>query len=320
MSTPVNPLGIPSTIDTFILNTTLAHFTKQLTDNAYDKPTIWKILEAECKKHVDGGVSIVEQLVEKEQDDGGFYLGADVLNNTQKNTLGMVEFQWQNMYEPITISRDEERMNNGDKEKILNLLATKTYLSSMAMYNRGEQAISQALVEANNLKSLDELVGTGTFGSINGSTDTFWQSTVTSSGAFNTQGLADMSTAYNATAAGVDVDTTTHIFTTRTIYQKYEDTGLSLDRVSNSSLSYNVGKKALTFKGEPVLWGKYIKSGEMLGLNMRYIKLYVDSKTDFITLPFIGSNKQTVRVSYMLWRGAFGTNNRRRNWKLTDVT
>lgn len=76
----------------------------------------------------------------------------------------------------------------------------------------------------------------------------------------------------------------------------------------------------LTFKGIPIVYGNKIGSGIMYGVNMNYLKLYVDSATDMSTSEFIMPTNQTVRVAYILWRGAFGTNNRRRHFKLTSIS
>ena len=120
MATPVSPLFLQSTIDTTVLNTSLADYQKRLVDNVYDSNVILRIANSmDSKKMINGGGSIIEQLIESEQDNGGFYLGADVLNNTQDNTLTQVEYRWQNVYEPINITRDEERSNSGDVHKIL---------------------------------------------------------------------------------------------------------------------------------------------------------------------------------------------------------
>lgn len=173
MATPSSPQFIPSTIDTFVLNTTLADYNKKLTDNAYDANTFLRILGQRCKQTVNGGGSIVRSLIEAEQDNGGFYLGSDILNNTQTNTLALVEYKWQNCYEPIQLTRDEERQNSGDEHKILNLVATKTMLSEKAISKRMEQALSTSVGDANNLNDIGTVVNTGTLGSISGATDTF---------------------------------------------------------------------------------------------------------------------------------------------------
>jgi hypothetical protein len=151
--------------------------------------------EAGNKKMINGGTSIVETLIRDKQNAGGFYLGADVLNNTQVNTTTLLEYKWQNAYEPIQITRDEERQNSGDIHKIIDLVGTKIQLSERAINDRMDQALSTPVGEANNLIDLETLVNTGTLGTIAGASNSFWQSTVTTSGAFATQGLSDMATA-----------------------------------------------------------------------------------------------------------------------------
>ena len=320
MATPQNPVFMPSTIDTAVLNTTLADYSKRLTDNRYNSNVLLRIANgAGSKRVIDGGGSIIEPLIENEQDNGGFYLGADVLNNTQENTLTQVEFKWQNVYEPIVITRDEERSNSGDMHKILPLLQTKTLLSEKALDKRMDQALSKPVASANNLINLEDLVGTSTLGSIDGGTDTFWQSTVTASGAFATQGLTDMTTAFYAVSGSANEENPTHLITTKAIFQKFEQTRLPLERISNGDMSANSGFRNLTFKGIPVVYGNNIATGLLFGLNMNYISLAVDSATDFVTTEFITPTNQTVKVSYILWRGNMVTNNRRRHFKLTSI-
>lgn len=316
-----NEYGIPGTVDTAVLSMSLSDYQKRLVDNVYNDVVILKLAsEAGNKKVINGGLSIVETLIKQKQQDGGFYLGADVLNNTQKNTTNLVEFKWQNAYEPIVISRDEERQNGGEMHKIIDLVGAKIQLSERAIKDRMDQALSTPVGEANNLNDLETLVNTGSLGNLSGSTDTFWQSTVTTSGAFATQGLTDMTTATYAVASSATMDTPTVYLTNKTIFQKFEQTRLPLERITNGNLSANAGFTSLTFKGKPVVYGNYIGSGLMFGLNMNYVYLAVDSETDFVTTPFITPANQTIKVAYILWRGNLVTNNRRRQFKLTSIS
>jgi len=320
MATPSSPQFIPSTIDTFVLNTSLADYNKKLTDNIYNSNTILGILGSRAKTTLNGGASIVRNLIEAEQDNGGFYLGSSILNTTQNNTLTMVEYKWQNAYEPIQITRDEERQNSGDEHKILTLAGVKTSLSEKAIMKRMEQAMSTPVSEANNLIDLDTLVNTGTLGSIAGGTDTFWQATVTTSGAFATQGLSDMSTLYYTISSSGTEENPNLILTTKTVFQKYEQTRLPLERISNGDLTFNAGATGLTFKGIPITYGNYIGSGKLYMLNTNYIQFVVDSATDFITTPYITPTNQTVKVAFILWRGQLLTDNRRRQGKLNSIS
>jgi hypothetical protein len=313
--------GIPSTLDTAVLNTSLADYQKRLVDNRYNEPIIERQCNrSETKRMINGGLSIVESLIKDKQTDGGFYLGADLLNTTQGNTIATVEFKWQNAYEPIQITRDEERQNSGEAHKILDLVATKTKLANKAIKDRLDQAFTTPVSAANNLQDLETIVNTGTLGTIAGATDTFWQSTVTVSGSFVTQGLTDMATATWAVSASSENDSPTIYITTKAVFQKYWNTRLPLERIANAEMTANAGAKNLTFMGTPIIYGNYVGSGLMFGLNMNYIYLAVDSETDYITTPFIAPTNQTVKVAFVMWRGQLYTNNRRRQFKLTTIS
>ena len=317
-TTMTSPYAVPTTIDDSILTTSLADYQKRLVDNVYNSNTLLGICNG-VKRIIDGGTSIVETVIKEKQDDGGFYLGADVLNNTQGNDTTIVEFRWQNAYEPVQITRDEERSNSGDTHKILSLVGMKTQLAEKAIGDRLEQGLSTTVGEANNLNSLVDIVGTGTLGTIAGATYTFWQATLTTSGAFATQGLTDMTTATYAVSSSASQDNPTNYITTKTVFQKFEQTRLPLERISNT-LTANAGYTNLTFKGRPLTYGNYIDSGYLYGLNTNYLYLAVDSATDMVTTPFISPTNQTVKVAYILWRGNLITNNRRRHFRLSSIS
>lgn len=319
-----NPYSIPTTIDSVVLATSLADYRPTMADNVYQNNAILQVLSSK-KESVDGGNSIVQPVMVTKQDDGGFYLGADVLNNTQKNFANQAEFLWQNAYEPIQLTRDEERQNSGIEHKILSLLGAKTMSSTKAISDRLEQGFSAPLASANNLNDLQTICDTGTLGTLSGSTTTAWQATKTTSGAFATQGLTDMTTATYLVSASATVDNPTHYITNKTIFQKFEQTRLPLERISQGRSdegggTANAGFTNLVFKGKPVIYGNYIASGILLGINMNYIHLSVDSMTDLITTDFLTPVNQTVRVAYILWRGQLWTDNRRRHFQLNSIT
>ena len=306
--------------DSVVLTTSLADYRKQLVDNIYNDVPLLRVLnEAGRKRMVDGGVSIVEHIISAKQTDGGFYLGSDPLNTTQGDNTVLCEYPWQNAYEPIQITRDDERQNAGSSHKMLDLVGTRIQLAEMAMKDRLGQALVTSVGEANKLIPMSTLVNTGTLGTIAGATDTFWQSTVTTSGAFAAQGLTDMSTLYYALSASSAKDNPTHIFTTSAIFQKYEQTRLPLERIQNT-LTANAGFTNLTYKGVPIIYDQYVDSGTMYMMNTNYWNLVVDTATDMVTTPFIAPSNQTVKVAFILWRGQQTTNNRRRLGKLSSIS
>ena len=311
--------GIPTTINSVVLATSLSDYQPTMADNVYNHNAFLQMV-SDKKDLIDGGNSIVQPIMVTKQDDGGFYLGADVLNNTQKNFANQVEFLWQNAYEPIQLTRDEERQNSGSEHKILSLLGAKMKSSELAIADRLEQALSTPTANANNLIDINTLTSTGALGSVSGSTVTAWQATVVTSGPFVTQGLSDMTTGTYLVSASATVDNPTHYVTTKTIFQKFEQTRLPLERIANGTTSANAGFVNLSFKGKPVIYGNYIATGYLYGLNMNYIKLAVDTMTDMITTDFLTPVNQTVRVAYILWRGQLWTDNRRRQLQLTSIT
>lgn len=306
--------------DDVVLTTSLADYRKTLVDNVYnDVPTLRILNQAGRKRMVDGGVSIVEHLVSAKQNDGGWYQGNDPLGTTQGQNTMLVEFKWQNGYEPIQITRDEERQNSGSAHKLLDLAGTKINLAEMGIKDRMGQALVTPVAGAANLIDLSTLVATGTLGTIVGGTDTFWQATVTTSGAFATQGLTDMQTLYYVLSSSSMMDNPTHIITTRTVFNRFEQTRLPLERYQDTRTA-NAGFTNLTFKGVPIIWDQYVDSGVLYMLNTNYWNLVVDSETDFVTTPFITPTNQTVKTAFILWRGNQTTNNRRRFGKLTSIS
>ena len=313
-----NEYAIPSTIDS-VIATSLADYSPTLTDNAYNRNVLLSTLKP-YKRMIDGGSTIVYSLIKTDQNNGGFYLGAGNLNTNQDDTETLVEYRYQNLYEPIQLTRDEERQNSGDKHRIINLMEDKIQRSELAISKRLEQSLSTSVAGSNNLINLETLVATGTLGTVAGGTDTFWQATVTASGSFAAQGRSDMTTAFYAVASSADSDTPTHLVTNKTIFQYYENTLLPTERHQSAELTVNSGARNLTFKGVPIIYGNFIGSGLMFGLNMNYNDLCVDTETDFATTQWLMPVNQTVKVAFVLWRGNHVTSNRRRNFKLTGIT
>jgi len=306
--------------DNAVLSSSLADYRKTLVDNAYNDIPIFRILDqAGRKRTINGGTSIVEHLLTGKQTDGGFYAGATGLNTAQSDKTMLCEYRWQNAYEPIQVTRDEERQNAGDSHKLLDLVGVKIQAAEMGIKDRLGEAVVTPVGGAGQLIDLSTLVNTGTLGTVAGGTYTFWQATNTTSGAFATQGLTDMQTLYYALSSSSMRDNPTHILTTDTVFQKYEQTRLPLERLQNTATG-SAGFTNLTFKGVPIIYDQYVDSGVMYMCNTNYWNLVVDTETDFVTTPFISPSNQTAKVAFILWRGNQTTNNRRRFGKLNTIS
>lgn len=314
-----NEYFIPTTIDA-VLATSVADYSPTMTDNIYDSNVLLGILNKR-KRMIDGGVSVVYPLIITEQNAGGFFTGAAPLNTSQPDTETLVEYRWQNVYEPVQITRDEERQNSGDMHKIVSLVGEKIQRSELAIAKRVEQAFSTPVAGAGYIVDLETLANTGTLGTIAGATTTTWQATVTTSGSFSAQGLTDMGTAFYAVSSAENTDCPDIFITNSTIFQYFENTRTSIDRITNGNQSANAGFVNLTYKGRPVTYGNFIGGGLMFGLNLNYIDYNVDTETDFVMTPFLQPYNQQAKVAYILHRTTGPvTTNRRRHFKLTSIT
>ena len=131
-----------------------------------------------------------------------------------------------------------------------------------------------------------------------------------------------MRTAYNTCSKGSAGDHPDLYLTSQTNYEGFES-------LLTTDINYNVGMidaqlaevgfEAYKFKGARVMWDSYCTDAYMYILNSKYLKLYVDSKTDFITTPFIRPANQDARTAQILWMGELTTSNRSKHGILTTV-
>lgn len=231
--------------------------------------------------------------------------------------MNLLEYEWQEAFASVTISRREELQNRGEHQLIA-LLAAKAQQAEMTMRDKLGQAAVTTVNAAGELEPLSNIVNTTALATIAASTS-WWQSTVTASGSFAGQGLSDMRTLFNTVSASGMMDHPTVIITTQSVYEFYESTTQPQIRYG-STREADQGFVNLLFKGQPVIFDQYVDSGVMYMLNEDYLFLVIDSETDFVTTTFVKPTNQTAKVAQILWAGAQVTNNRRRLGKLTGIT
>lgn len=308
---------LPSTIDA-VLTTSLADYSRTLTDNIFNGIPVWSRLNSRGNvRRINGGITVIEHALSGKSSAAGFYKGYGTLDTTAQEGMNLLEYEWQEAFASITISRREELQNRGEHQLIA-LLAAKTQQAEMTLRDKLGQATVQAVAGADELEPLSNIVNTTALATIAASTSWF-QSTVTASGSFAGQGLSDMRTLFNTVSASGMSDHPTVIITTQSIYEFYES-------VTQPSIRYGSTKEAdagfinLLFKGQPFTYDQYCDSGILYMLNENYLFLVIDSDTDFTTTPFVKPTNQTAKTAQVLWAGALTTNNRRRHGKLTGVT
>lgn len=326
-----------------ILTTTMHNYRKTLTDNIFNsRPLLNYLMSKGRVRTIDDGVSIVEPLIYATNSDGGAYSQWDQLSVTPQEGISAAQYQWKQLYSTITISGLEEAQNNG-RAAAINLLEAKVMQSEETLKNVLSGMLWAASPGANDFHSIPELVnnvndGTSTIGGIvpnaTGSLNQWWLSEVASVGAVDAAGLeAAMRNAYNS-ASDSGSDRVDSLFGGQDTFEFYESTLTPQVRYTDTSKA-NLGFQNLMFKNVPFYWDFDAPSGEIYGLNSKYVGLVIHSDRNFKQSPFSpnlsgsvasghatsgATNAVDARVSFITTYGNLTIRNRRRCFRLHTIS
>lgn len=306
-----------------LLSTTLKNYRPNLVDQIHKSNALFFMLKDKGGiKEESGGERISQPLMYAKNSTAGSYDGYDLLDTTPQTGIDSAEFNWKQYSASITISGKEERQNAGSKTKIIDLLDAKT---KQAMASLREQIGIGIFSDGtgNGGKDLTGLVAavaaSGTYGGINSSTYSWWQSYVESTS--EALSLAKMRTAFNTATLG-GKDHPNLIVTTQTLFEKYEGllTATLAMHSSDSKKLGDAGYQVLEYKGVPVVFDELCNSGVMYFLNTDHMKLVVHKDANFETTPFVKPGDQDAKVAQILFMGNLTVDRRASLSKLTAKT
>jgi len=340
-----------------ILSTTMHNYHKTLTDNIFNKTPLLNYYMSKGRvKLIGGGISIVEPVMHAEGDANSYSEWQQVVV-TPKNTATAAQFLWKQLYATIAISGLEEAQNNG-REQIISLIEAKIEQAEETLNKRLNGMLFgtyASAAPANDFISLLYLVDdTAIVGGLDPAVETWWKSYEKDAGAVNAAGLeAALRDAYNATS-DAGPDHTDAIFTNPFGFGFYESTLTPQVRYTDTSTA-NLGFQNLMFKDVPMMWDfqcpgviggtaaaptgtTSATTAIYFGLNSKYIGLKIHSDRNFKQSPFTdnlsgsvastataglnaaSANALDARVSFITTFGNHTTRNRRRLWKVFNVT
>jgi hypothetical protein len=301
-----------------LLSTTFANYAKRLTDNAFNNRPLTAWLTAKDRMRMDdGGVKIIEPLIMAQNDTVSSYSGYDAIALTPQTGITAAEYDWKQLAGSVAISGIEELQNSGES-RILHLLESKVFqleeslqekLSSM-LFSDGTGNSGK---DWNGLEAA--ISATNTHGNINSTTFPYWRSKVTALGGPLTQ--AAMTTLFNSASKGND--TPDGIFTTQTLYEKYESTLQTSLRYTDTKMA-DVGFQNLMFRTAPVLFDQACPAGIVYFLNSKYLTIVGHKDRWFEQTPFVRPENQDARYSLITAVGNLTVRNRQRQGKLTGAT
>ncbi len=309
-----------------LLTTTLANYQKKLADNIFDEYPLlsWfngklagALKRSKLKRSLDGGESIVEQIMYEMSSAVKSYSGYETLDLTPQEGMTIARYAWRQYAVGITISGLERRSNQGEA-KMIDLLEAKTKQAEMTLRDRLSRDFWGSNADGKSVDGLGLIVASsGTVGALSATTVTWWVGTATASGSFAAQGLKDMRTLYNTLSYGNN--SPDGIFAPQAVFEYFESALQPQERYVNQEAA-NSGFQNLTFKNVPLFFDRDATSGTIHMLNSRNIKWTVHKDADFETTPFVTPENQDASSSTILVQGNLTTDERRKHGKLTGIT
>lgn len=305
---------------TSLIATTLSTYGKSLGDNIHKAIPALAWLAMKKRVTEEGGATIVRSVVFGSNSTAAFYAADDVLDTTIQDNFTASQYQWRQAAASIIVTGRIALQNAGKaqvidyaKAQIDNALASLKETIDIKLMTGSSQI-------GNNITPLGAAINnTGTYGDINGGTNTWWQSTVTTSGSFAARGLSDLRTAWDAVSVRMPAGGPDLILSDQTSYEAYEATLTPTVRYTDVSMG-DLGFSNLKYKEAVWTWDPNTASGLIFGLNSKALELVQHSDRLFTLSKWVKPLNQDLEGAQVFWAGELTSNNRRKHFQLTSVT
>lgn len=266
------------------------------------------------------------------------YSGYDVLDTTPADGITAAFFNWSQAAVPISISGLEEKKNRGES-KIMDLLKAKTLQAELGLqefFNKrmlqgaGGSSITTAYTSPMNgssfVEPLPKLVAYDptaavVIGNINQNTNTWWRNQLKNMNATTFAGfLKQLRTLRNNCSKGPGGPPDLHLASQGTA-ELYEAALAAAHRNPSYQVA-DIPFDNVGFYGKPLTWDEFVPDwysgtvtqtkGSWLMLNTKFWGIRVDAETNFATTPFVKPENQDAKTCHILWLGALGVSNRRK--------
>lgn len=334
------PTALTLTYDA-ILSTTLFNYRKTLEDAISTTNAFLFYL----MKRVRGGYKTISELGDRmmmplmyELGVADSYSGYDILDVTPADGITSAFFNWAQATVPISISGLEEKKNRGE-ERIINLLESKTkqaelglqeFFNKRMLQGAGGSAITTAYVSAMNgstfvdpiaLQVAFDPTASVSIGNINQNTNAWWRNQFKDMNATTFVGfLKQLRNLRNNASKGPGGPPDLHV-TTQGTEELYEAALAAAHRNPSYQIA-DIPFDNVAFYGKPVTWDEFVPDakngtvtqtkGSWYMFNTKFWGIRVDKETNFAPTPFIKPENQDAKTAHILWLGALGVSNRRK--------
>ena len=335
-----------------LLSTTLFNYRKTMTDNIFKQNAFLAALrQYGGVDYSNGGERIAQPLMYETNGSVKSYRGYDQIAVIPQDGMTTAFYEYGEVAGTITISRREERQNNGEAA-ILNLLEKKIMQAEMAIKAAINSQLvlgtvsSATFVPGNDEKDLNPLgwflrklratdptstvkVGgilaatyswwkaqTADFSTATPGTNSFAKAVTTYKGYLNA-----LRTMYNTCANGADGTAPNLLLATQGSFELYCNS--IQDKVQYTDLKLaEIGFDSVKLRGATMIYDELvpdvftgtaaITKGTVFFLNTKYYKLTIDKETDFVTTPFVEPENQTAKTAKILFMGNATSSNQRK--------
>lgn len=309
-----------------IASETLQNHGKEIFDNiTTNNALLYMLKKRDNIKTVSGGRSFTHPLFYKINTSFKSYSKLDAIDTPIMDDITRAEFPIKIVAGSLVISTFDEAANNGDREKLLDLVDTVRMAAENSMSEiLGDQVWKDGSA-ANDFDGLQGLISDSPstqtdVGGIDSSTYEYWRNYVsTTTIAFNTSsaGLIAMNTMLNSTTFGRMGPKA--VITTKTVYGLYE-LGLTSNIRYASTEMADAGFQSLQYATMPVIFDDNCPAYHMYMIDTDSLWLQVLSAGNMKVTAFEPSHNQLSRTALMYIFGNLTTGSRRTNGVLTAIT
>ena len=311
----------PANVDDYIAST-LAKHTPARADAIYTGVPFTKFLLAKGRIKPGDGHSYIGNVRYAKNNTAGWISASGTVPLTLQNNATQYQYRYRHLSDSVSMTMEELAQNANNEYKIFSLLEEREEDAQLALMDKMATTLFKSTVATNEPENLPSLVlASATVGDINGTTNSWWQSTVTTSGSVAGQGNKDLTTLHN-TIGKSETDTPDAGVTTQTVYEAYEGLARGFNQYDlmrdQGAVDMGLKKGGLRFKGITLMWDENCNSGVLYLLNTRY--LYLAVAKNFEPTEFVRPANQLVKSSLIWWMGTLVCSNRARQGKLTALT
>lgn len=319
MATPT----LTETLDT-LYSTTWQSVKKQVTDQIFTAtPFFYEMYKGDNIEREDGGRFIEEPLMYAKNSTIDWFGSGGTLSIADIDPITMSVWNWRNLGGSVVRIWTDDMANSGIHKRI-DIMNAKIENLRLSLVDKLEENLftAQTGIAMTGLPDIVEdnaaASQTKSPGGLSKSTYSWWRNQrAASSGSFAAYGESDMRTMFNNCSIGNDHPDL--ILTTQTVFEYYEAEAGD-KQVINDSDAAKLGFRTFAYKGSNIYYSPKCGSGLLYMLNLKYLKLKIDSKADFEMTEWKNIPNQLDRVAQVVSRLELVCRNCRMQGLISGIT